>query len=746
MKMSNYWEERGEALVKAMENNGEEYLKHREKTVKGAIKTLETEINSWYQRYADAEGITLSAAKKKLTYEELNHLRMDVDKYIELGESLDPEVAVELEKASAAAHISRLQSMTISLMGTVETIYKNSQTKMTETIKKAYKDSYYMTAYNIQQNVGVGFDLGKVDEKVLDKLVHKPWTPDGRNFSDRVWANKKKLMRELETTFTQGVIRGEAPAKTVKKIKDKLNSDHNATHRLVMTESAYFASEGSKDGYKELDVEQYKILATLDSNTSETCRNLDGKVFKMSEYKIGVTAPPFHVYCRTTTVPYYGAEYETGVRAARDAKGEEYELIDENLTYEDWKDHYVDGKPLKKKGKNSLITKKKQILNKSIKDNNDEIAKLTNQLPKDDVITGVWKDPVTLSEWSNKKNSIPDKFKYFDDKIAEGVDVEKFTKLKDNLIDFDKKGQAYSVKLEDIEELKHKNKLLENELNKLNKKSKLKSEDVEFTTSDLYTQDRKNNAYWFKAHEKDKADKVMRGKTGDIWSKLSEEDRNAAYKYTAGSGRYNRPLAGFKKPWVDYGSGWEEKFKISPNKVWIDYEDMGDNIRRLTKVIEKSKSDHDMWLQRGCDTHAMDSFFGFKFGTFKTLSDDGLQKLVGNMSKITNFVSCGTTRGTGFGGKVILNIYAPKGTEMLYAEPFSAYGAGDKLKWDGKSEQKYFNDEFETIIQRGATYCVTKIEKKNDKFYIDLEVRVEKGYDKFQQDPKEWSGSTEKYK
>lgn len=48
-----------------------------------------------------------------------------------------------------------------------------------------------------------------------------------------------------------------------------------------------------------------RIVATLDSRTSPTCRALDGRVFKMSE---GVR-PPFHIRCRTTTVAVLDPKY-----------------------------------------------------------------------------------------------------------------------------------------------------------------------------------------------------------------------------------------------------------------------------------------------------------------------------------------------------------------------------------------------------------------------------------------------------
>jgi hypothetical protein len=59
---------------------------------------------------------------------------------------------------------------------------------------------------------------------------------------------------------------------------------------------------------------------------------------------------------------------------------------------------------------------------------------------------------------------------------------------------------------------------------------------------------------------------------------------------------------------------------------------------------------------------------------------------------------------------------------MMYAEPFSHYGDGAGLKWNGISKQAGFGYEDETIIQRGTTFRVIKVEKKGGDTYFDLEV------------------------
>lgn len=62
-----------------------------------------------------------------------------------------------------------------------------------------------------------------------------------------------------------------------------------------------------------------------------------------------------------------------------------------------------------------------------------------------------------------------------------------------------------------------------------------------------------------------------------------------------------------------------------------------------------------------------------------------------------------------------MNIYAPQGTKMIYAEPFSAFDNGDGIN--------SFGNEAEMILQRGTQFKVVKVEKIGSTSYIDLEVK-----------------------
>lgn len=104
-----------------------------------------------------------------------------------------------------------------------------------------------------------------------------------------------------------------------------------------MTESAYFASAAQKDCFNELDVEEYQVIGTLDGHTYSICGNMDSKVFNMSDFVVGSTAPPFHPWCRCCTAPYFADMEGISKRIARDIETGKAYYLPADTTFEQWK-------------------------------------------------------------------------------------------------------------------------------------------------------------------------------------------------------------------------------------------------------------------------------------------------------------------------------------------------------------------------------------------------------------------------
>lgn len=346
MNNGEYWQKRFELLEQAAHQQGVQCYADIEKQYRQAQKTLEGQIAAWYQRFADNNGVTLADAKRMLTAKELAELKWDIQDYIRYGEenAINGTWVKQLENASARFHISRLEALKLQSQQSIEVMFGNQLDSIDSTMRDVYKSGYYHTAYEIQKGVGVGWDFSTLDDKQISKVINKPWAVDGKNFSERIWGNRQKLVNELNQTLTQNIILGKDPQKAIDELARKMNTSKVNAGRLVMTEEAFFSSAAQKDCFAELDVEMYEIVATLDSHTSDICRGMDGKHFKMSEWKVGETAPPFHVHCRSTTVPYFDDEFdEVGERAARDEKTGKTYFVPGNMTYKEWDKAFVQG-------------------------------------------------------------------------------------------------------------------------------------------------------------------------------------------------------------------------------------------------------------------------------------------------------------------------------------------------------------------------------------------------------------------
>lgn len=910
MKNSDYWKLRFEQLEQAQNGQGKVAFAEIEKQYKEAQKQLEGQIARWYQRFADNNGITLAQARQYLKGAALKEFQWDVQDYIKYGQdnALMGGWMKELENASAKYHISKLEALKIQTQHSLEVMFSKQQGTVAGAMADIFESGYYHTAYELQKGFNIGWDIAGLDQSQIEKVISKPWAVDGKNFSERIWSSKEKLISELHGELTQNIMLGADPQKAIDSLAKKMNTSKNNAGRLIMTEEAYFSSAAQKDCFEDLGVEQYEIVATLDSHTSEICRSLDGKHFPMKDFEPGVTAPPFHVWCRSTTVPYFDENFgDIGERAARDEETGKTYYIPDDMNYGEWKQTFVDGgdhsgfdvvddgsalhyshhkepepepTPAPKKeyltkkklqakiadadvqiedlqqqadqilsvsgvtyedmknagginafykeadameqyykavqgqaaleakygddtgvgwsqqdidktnalfnqqqkagdeldqlgfsisGSNEVMNKatgdiiskadveaamkekaalqsvqsqldaieaqkaewqeklneklkaeQKKALTKQQLDLETKKAVIQQQLDDFEIKTysGIWKDDVTTADFS--KLNIQGKKDYFQQQINYGgLDPAKQQQFEDFLKQLDEletEGKSYADVQKEMQKIEQGLKQVQVDLQNLEKSGIIKQID------DAYTQARKDAAMWAKSTKE--ADALLRDRCGEVWRTSPPIQKNAIYDYTQSYHKFNEPLRG-----IEYGS---EKFlgvgNVDLDQIGVGYSGMKPGAMRkeinaMTDIIEKSVYQEDFWLQRGCRFKGMDKFFNIPMDKLQHASQSELEVLLlGSTPTEYGFCSCGVAKGKGFSGDIILNIYAPSGTQMMYVEPFSAFGNGGGKSWDGLAKQSSFGQESEIILQQGTTFRVTKVEKTPGMIYIDLEV------------------------
>lgn len=823
MNNAEYWKLRFEQLEQAQNQKGVKAYADIERQYKEAQKQLEGQIARWYQRFATNNGISLAEARQYLKGADLKEFKWDVQEYIKYGQdnALNSGWMKELENASAKYHISKLEALKVQTQHSLEVMYAKQFGTMHGALSDAFESGYYHTAYELQHGFNVGWDIAGLDQAQIEKVLAKPWAADGYNFSERIWGNKNKLISEVHNELSRNIMLGADPQKAIDSLAKKMNTSKNNAGRLVMTEEAYFSSAAQKDCFESLGVEQYEIVATLDSHTSDICRSLDGKHFPMKDYQPGVTAPPFHVYCRSTTVPYFDEQFDIGERAARDEETGKTYYIPDDMNYQEWKETFVDGgdksgfdvlddgsalhythheEPEPPKPKKEYLTKKKLqakiadadvqledleaqfkgvsggwTFDEVLKDfetledftDGDDLAKLKDlhsqveaieaqkaewqqklnekliaeqkkalakqqveleaqkaavqqQLDDFEVKTysGIWynKD-VTTADWAGL--NIEGKKKYYEGKFITETDpdlMQKYQDLYKQLEELDTEGKAYADIQKELKQIQSQITKVQADL------KKLEQGDIIDSVDDAFSQERKDAAIWAKTTKE--ADDVLRDTCGEVWRTSPPIQKNAIYDYTQSYHKFNEPLRG-----IEYGS---EKFlgvgNVDLDQIGVSYQgwkpgQMRKEINDMTDIISKSTYKEDFWLQRGCRFKGMDKFFNIPMDRLQTATQAELEQLLLNTTPTEyGFCSCGVAKGKGFSGDIILNIYAPSGTQMMYVEPFSAFGNGGGKNWDGIAKQGSFGQESEIILQQGTKFRVTKVEKTPGMIYIDLEV------------------------
>ena len=343
-RTSEYWQERFQQLEEAQHDTSVQTMQSIEQEFRRTEQVLDGKINAWYQRFASNNKISMIEARKLLNSDELEEFKWDVQDYIKYGEEngINQQWMKELENASAKVHISRLEALKLQTQQEFEKLYGNYHDSIDEHITNLYTSGYYHTAFEVQRGMGVGWQMQNFNSEKVSDIIHKPWAVDGRNFSDRVWTDKTRLINSMHDSLTRMCITGESPDRAIQEISKNMKVSRSQAARIVQTESAAFSAKAQESCFSDLGVEEFQVVETLDSNTCDTCGEMDGKHFQMKDYKIGVTVPPFHPNCRGCTCPYFDDEFTVGERVAHGEDGETY-YVPADMTYEEWKSASIDG-------------------------------------------------------------------------------------------------------------------------------------------------------------------------------------------------------------------------------------------------------------------------------------------------------------------------------------------------------------------------------------------------------------------
>ncbi|WP_051196308.1 minor capsid protein [Clostridium cadaveris] len=398
MKSNQYWKDRANERMAEYHKNSDKTIFKINNAYNKAIEDINNDINKIFFKFQTDSGLSIEEAKallnSKISEKELENIRAKIA-YIE-DKDLKQYLMAQLNAKAYNARMSRLEalkeSIYINTKKAAEVELKQSELGYINNINKAY----YKNIYDIQKGTGVVTEFATMPVSTIEEILKNNWS--GKHYSERVWGNSDVLASKLEEVVTSGLMSGKSSKKMAVELEELSTYGKMAAERLVRTETTYVTNMAELESYKELDIDKYIFVATLDLRTSPMCREMDGKIIEVSKGIPGENLPPLHPWCRSTKRAYF--EGMTRRRRARDPEtGKNY--IVEDMDYKEWYQKCV----VDKYGEQKAETFQKMIRNKA--SDRKQFNKFKEVLGKD--------SPKTLKDFQELKYN----------------DIEEFRKLKE---------------------------------------------------------------------------------------------------------------------------------------------------------------------------------------------------------------------------------------------------------------------------------------------------------------------------
>ena len=379
MKSREYWELRKAELMHTQIERADITFEEISKVYDESKKYIEKNVKGVFNKFSLEYGLT-----KKEAEQVVNLMRSKKASNLVPALNLAPmservqRVLNDLNSPAYVSRINRLQKLIDEIDNVQRYIAKHEIAKTTDLYKDVAKRGYYNNIHQMQTQTGIGFSFNALDEDLVERLIKTPW--NGRNYSERIWNNTRKLSETLKDEVLQAVLTGKKEKDVTDELINRFNVGEFESKRLIRTETAHINNEMEALSYEEADIEKYRFVAVLDTRTSHVCREHDYKVYKVSERQVGVNYPPLHPFCRSTTIAVFDDDDLTELsRRARDPKTGKTTTIPGDMDYEDWYDKYV-VKAEKKVYNQGVEESEAEFLSKRIL---DKISRVEPKITKD---------------------------------------------------------------------------------------------------------------------------------------------------------------------------------------------------------------------------------------------------------------------------------------------------------------------------------------------------------------------------
>lgn len=280
------------------------------------LDQIQKEINGFYAKYARAEGITLSEAKRRVSKIDIEEYGRKAARYVKTKD-FSKQANDEMRLYNATMKINRLEllkaNIGLELVAGFDELQKYFEEKLTNRTMDEFKRQSGILGRTVQNN-----------EKAAHAIVNASFK--NATYSDRIWMYQGMLKAELDSLLKTGLIQGKHPTELARHLQKRFGVSAYNANRLMTTELARVQTEAQKQSFIRNGFTQYTFLAI--GTACEACRALNEKHFDIDKMMPGENAPPMHPNCRCSVAAYMDSEeYEAWIETYKE----------HGMSFEEWK-------------------------------------------------------------------------------------------------------------------------------------------------------------------------------------------------------------------------------------------------------------------------------------------------------------------------------------------------------------------------------------------------------------------------
>ena len=296
MNSSEYWAKREAEALKHRITDEKEYDKQIELIYSNMLDSCQKEINSFYGRYADKEGITLAEAKKRVTQLDIKEYERKAKRYVK-DKDFSDKANEEMRLYNATMKINRLEMLKANLGLELISGTEELNKFMGDILKGRTEDE-------LKRQAGILGETVLTNNKKAAAIVNASF--HNATFSDRIWMYQDLLKADLSKLLQSGLIQGKNPRQLARELKKKFDTSTFNVERLMRTELARVQTEAQKQSFERNGFTEYEFI--VNGGCCDICAGLSGKHFKVDKMMPGENAPPMHPHCRCSTAAYENSD------------------------------------------------------------------------------------------------------------------------------------------------------------------------------------------------------------------------------------------------------------------------------------------------------------------------------------------------------------------------------------------------------------------------------------------------------